>query len=94
MINIRKEQKITIPLTYLEYLEPNFIFIPIKEKTSFPKVAVSKDNYIEDYWKLFMDALLAHDAWEYGKLQDEIFDKVWEDCGFTEIEEEDDEDGE
>ena len=44
MINIRKEQKITIPLTYLEYLEPNFIFIPIKEKTSFPKVAVSKDN--------------------------------------------------
>ena len=48
MINIRKEQKITIPLTYLEYLEPNFIFIPIKEKTSFPKVAVSKDNYIED----------------------------------------------
>ena len=48
MINIRKEQKITIPLTYLEYLEPNFVFIPIKEKTSFPKVAVTKDNYIED----------------------------------------------
>lgn len=41
-----------------------------------------------------MDALLAHDVWEYQKLQDEILDKVWEDCGFTEIEEEDDEDGE
>ena len=40
-----------------------------------------------------MDALLAHDVWEYQKLQDEILDKVWEDCGFTEIEEEDDEDG-
>lgn len=58
-------------------------------------VEVIKDSYIESYWKLFMDALLAHDAWEYQKLQDEIFDKVWEDCGFTEIEEEeDDEDGE
>lgn len=58
-------------------------------------VEVIKDSYIESYWKLFMDALFAHDAWEYQKLQDEIFDKVWEDCGFTEIEEEDeDEDGE
>lgn len=56
-------------------------------------VEVIKDSYIESYWKLFMDALLAHDAWEYQKLQDEIFDKVWEDYGFTEIEEEDDEDG-
>lgn len=58
-------------------------------------VEVIKDSYIESYWKLFMDALLAHDAWEYQKLQDEVLDKVWEDCGFTEIEEEDeDEDGE
>ena len=58
-------------------------------------VEVIKDSYIESYWKLFMDALFAHDAWEYQKLQDEVFDKVWEDCGFTEIEEEDeDEDGE
>lgn len=57
-------------------------------------VEVIKDNYIESYWKLFMDALFAHDVWEYQKLQDEIFDKVWEDCGFIEIEEEDDEDGE
>ena len=57
-------------------------------------VEVIKDSYIESYWKLFMDVLLAHDVWEYQKLQDEILDKVWEDCGFTEIEEEDDEDGE
>ena len=57
-------------------------------------VEVIKDSYIESYWKLFMDALLAHDVWEYQKLQDEILDKVWEDCGFTEFEEEDDEDGE
>lgn len=57
-------------------------------------VEVIKDSYIESYWKLFMDALLAHDVWEYQKLQDEILDKVWEDCGFIEIEEEDDEDGE
>ena len=57
-------------------------------------VEVIKDSYIGSYWKLFMDALLAHDAWEYQKLQDEIFDKVWEDYGFTEIEAEDDEDGE
>ena len=57
-------------------------------------VEVIKDSYIESYWKLFMDALLVRDVWEYQKLQDEIFDKVWEDCGFTEIEEEDDEDEE
>lgn len=58
-------------------------------------IEVIKDSYIESYWKLFMDALLAHDAWEYQKLQDEVLDKVWEDCGFTEIEEEDeDENGE
>ena len=57
-------------------------------------IEVIKDNYIESYWKLFMDALLVHDVWEYQELHDEIFDKVWEDCGFTEIEEEDDEDGE
>lgn len=58
-------------------------------------VEVIKDSYIEFHWRLFMDALLAHDAWEYQKLQDEVLDKVWEDCGFTEIEEEDeDEDGE
>ena len=57
-------------------------------------VEVIKDDYIESYWKLFMDALLAYDVWEYQKLHDEIFDKVWEDCGFTEIEEGDDEDGE
>ena len=57
-------------------------------------VEVIKDSYIESYWKLFMDALLAHDVWEYQKLHDEILDKVWDDCGFTEIEEEDDEDEE
>ena len=56
-------------------------------------IEVIKDSYIESYWKLFMDALLAHDVWEYQKLQDEILDKVWEDCGFTEIEVEDEEDG-
>lgn len=57
-------------------------------------VEVIKDSYIESYWKLFMDALLAHDVWEYQKLQDEILDKVQDDCGFTEIKEEDEEDGE
>ena len=57
-------------------------------------VEVIKDSYIESYWKLFMDALLAYDVWEYQKLQDEVLDKVWDDCGFTEIEdEEDEEDG-
>ena len=55
-------------------------------------IEVIKDSYIESHWRLFVDALLAHDAWEYQKLQDEVLDKVWEDCGFTEIEEEDDED--
>ena len=55
-------------------------------------IEVIKDSYIESYCELFLDALLAHDAWEYQKLLDEIFDKVWEDCGFTEIEEENDED--
>lgn len=55
-------------------------------------VEVIKDSYIESHWRLFMDALLGHDAWEYQKIQDEVFDKVWEDCGFTEIEVEDDED--
>ena len=57
-------------------------------------VEVIKDSYIESYWKMFMDALLAHDVWEYQKLHDEILDKVWEDRGFTEIEMKDDEDGE
>ena len=55
-------------------------------------IEVIKGNYIESYWKLFMEALLARDVWEYQELNDEIFDKVWEDCGFTEIEEEGDED--
>lgn len=55
-------------------------------------IEVIKDNYIESNWRLFMDALLARNPWEYQQLQDEIFDKVWEDCGFTEIEEKDDED--
>lgn len=55
-------------------------------------IEVIKDNYIESYWRLFMDALLADNPWEYQELHDEIFDKVWEDCGFTEIEVEDDED--
>lgn len=53
-------------------------------------VEVIKDSYIESYWKLFMDALLAYDAWEYQKLQDEVLDKAWEDYGFTEIEDEED----
>ena len=55
-------------------------------------IEVIYDKYIESYWKLFMDALSAHDAWEYQKLLDEIFDKVWKDYSFTEIEEEDDKD--
>ena len=57
-------------------------------------IEVIKDNYIESYWRLFMDALRVRDVWKYQELHDEIFDKVWEDCGFTEIEEEDEEDGE
>lgn len=56
-------------------------------------IEVIKDDYIESFWELFMDALSAHDFWNYEHLKKDIFDKVWEDCGFTEIEEEDDEDG-
>ena len=56
-------------------------------------IEVIKDDYIESFWQLFMDALSAHDFWNYEQLQEDIFDKVWEDCGFTEIEVEDDEDG-
>lgn len=55
-------------------------------------IEVIKDDYIESFWQLFMDALSAHDFWNYEQLQEDIFDKVWEDCGFTEIEVEDDED--
>lgn len=51
-------------------------------------IEVIKDAYIESYYELFMDALKSHDFWEYGKLQDDIFDKVWEDLGFREIEKE------
>lgn len=54
-------------------------------------IEVIKDDYIESFWQLFMDALSAHDFWNYEQLQEDIFDKVWEDCGFTEIEVEDDE---
>ena len=57
-------------------------------------IEVIKDDYIESFWQLFMDALSVHDFWNYEKLKEDIFDKVWEDCGFTEIEVEDDEDGE
>lgn len=57
-------------------------------------VEVIKNDYIESYWKMFMDALLAHDAWEYQKLHDEILDKIWDEQGFTEIEVEDEENGE
>lgn len=56
-------------------------------------IEVIKDDYIESFWQLFMDALSVHDFWNYEKLKEDIFDKVWEDCGFTEIEVEDDEDG-
>lgn len=48
MINIRKEQKITIPQEYLEYLNPNYVFIPIKENKNYPKTLVKKDDLIED----------------------------------------------
>lgn len=54
-------------------------------------VEVIKDDYIESFWQLFMDALSVHDFWNYEQLQEDIFNKVWEDCGFTEIEVEDDE---
>lgn len=56
-------------------------------------IEVIKDDYIESFWQLFMDALSVHDFWNYEQLKEDIFDKVWEDCGFTEIEVEDDEDG-
>ena len=55
-------------------------------------IEVIKDDYIESFWQLFMDALSVHDFWNYEQLKEDIFDKVWEDCGFTEIEVEDDED--
>ena len=55
-------------------------------------VEVIKDDYIESFWELFMDALSTHDFWNYKQLKEDIFDKVWEDCGFTEIEVEDEED--
>lgn len=48
MINIRKEQKIAIPQEYLEYLNPNYVFIPIKENKNYSKTLVKKDNLIED----------------------------------------------
>ena len=57
-------------------------------------IEVIKDDYIESFWQLFMDALSAHDFWNYEQLKEDIFDKVWEDCGFTEIEVDDDEDEE
>lgn len=56
-------------------------------------IEVIKDDYIESFWQLFMDALSVHDFWNYEQLKEDIFDKVWEDCGFTEIEVDDDEDG-
>lgn len=48
MINIRKEQKIAIPQEYLEYLNPNYVFIPIKENKNYPKTLVKKEDLIED----------------------------------------------
>lgn len=48
MINIRKEQKIAIPQEYLEYLNPNYVFIPIKENKNYPKTLVKKNDLIED----------------------------------------------
>lgn len=48
MINIRKEQKIAIPQEYLEYLNPNYVFIPIKENKNYPKTLVKKDDLIEN----------------------------------------------
>lgn len=48
MINIRKEQKIAIPQEYLEYLNPNYVFIPIKKNKNYPKTLVKKDDLIED----------------------------------------------
>lgn len=48
MINIRKEQKIAIPQEYLEYLKPNYVFIPIKGNKNYPKTLVKRDDLIED----------------------------------------------
>ena len=48
MINIRKEQKIAIPQEYLEYLNPNYVFIPIKENKNYPKTLAKKDDLIDD----------------------------------------------
>lgn len=48
MINIRKEQKIAIPQEYLEYLKPDYVFIPIKENKNYPKTLVKKDDLIEN----------------------------------------------
>lgn len=48
MINIRKEQKIAIPQEYLEYLNPDYVFIPIKENKNYPKTLVKRDDLIED----------------------------------------------
>lgn len=48
MINIRKEQKITVPNNYREYLKPSYVFIPIKEDKSYPKKAVQENDYIDD----------------------------------------------
>lgn len=48
MINIRKEQKIAIPQEYLEYLKPDYVFIPIKENKNYLKTLVKKDDLIEN----------------------------------------------
>ena len=56
-------------------------------------IEVIKDDYIESFLQLFLYSLSVHDFLNYEKLKEDIFDKVWEDCGFTEIEVEDDEDG-
>lgn len=49
-------------------------------------IEVIKNDYVESYYKRFMDALQSYDSWDYRKLQEDIFDKVWEDLGFREIE--------
>lgn len=59
MINIRKEQKIAIPQEYLEYLNPNYVFIPIKENKNYPKTLVKKDDLIEDIKVPIMGNILA-----------------------------------
>lgn len=48
-------------------------------------------NCVENYWRLFLDALQAHDSWEYQKLCDDILDEIWARQGFREIEVEDEE---